>query len=104
MLTTADTDGNWMRVQVHDNGIGLAPEAVPDLFQRFRRVGVSPTVRGMGLGLYLSRMLVEAQGGSISASSAGPGKGATFTISLPIIQESVGESTHEKTAHPGGRR
>jgi two-component system phosphate regulon sensor histidine kinase PhoR len=92
VLTTAETDGRWVRVQVHDNGIGLAPEAVPDLFQRFRRTGMDPTIRGMGLGLYLSRMLIEAQGGSIRASSAGPGKGSTFTISLPVIHESVGEN------------
>ncbi len=92
VLTTAEVDGRWVRVHVHDNGIGLAPEAVPDLFQRFRRAGADPTIRGMGLGLYLSRMLVEAQGGSICASSAGPGKGSTFTISLPIIRESVGEN------------
>jgi two-component system phosphate regulon sensor histidine kinase PhoR len=92
VLTTAETDGRWVRVQVHDNGIGLAPEAVPDLFQRFRRAGMDPTIRGMGLGLYLSRMLIEAQGGSIRASSAGPGKGSTFTISLPVIHESVGEN------------
>jgi signal transduction histidine kinase len=91
VLTTAETEGNRVRVHVHDHGIGLAPEAVPDLFQRFRRAGVDPTVRGMGLGLYLSRMLVEAQGGSISASSAGPGKGSTFTIALPVIRESVVE-------------
>ena len=92
VLTTAETDGRWVRVQVHDNGIGLAPEAVPDLFQRFRRAGTDPTIRGMGLGLYLSRMLIEAQGGSIRASSAGPGKGSTFTISLPVIRESFGEN------------
>ncbi len=92
VLTTADSDGHWVRVQVHDNGIGLAPEAVPQLFQRFRRAGTDPTIRGMGLGLYLSRMLIEAQGGSISASSAGPGKGSTFTICLPIVRESAGES------------
>lgn len=91
VLTTAESDGRWVRVQVHDNGIGLIPEAVPDLFQRFRRAGSDPTIRGMGLGLYLSRMLVEAQGGSICASSAGPGKGSTFTISLPVIHESAGE-------------
>jgi two-component system CheB/CheR fusion protein len=46
----------------------------------------------MGLGLYLSRMLIEAQGGSISASSAGLGKGSTFTIALPVIRESAGEA------------
>jgi len=92
VLTAAEVDGKWVKVQVHDNGIGIAPEAVPDLFQRFRRAGADPTIRGMGLGLYLSRMLVEAQGGSICASSAGPGKGSTFTISLPVIRESVGEN------------
>ncbi|MCA9859261.1 MAG: GAF domain-containing protein [Thermomicrobiales bacterium] len=93
VLTTAEADGDQVCVQVHDNGIGIAPEAVPDLFQRFRRAGANPTIRGMGLGLYLSRMLMEAQGGTISASSAGPGKGATFTIGLPVIREAVEEGT-----------
>lgn len=91
VLTTAESDGRWVRVQVHDNGIGIAPHALPDLFQRFRRAGADPTIRGMGLGLYLSRMLVEAQGGTIGADSAGPGKGATFTIALPIIREAAME-------------
>ena len=91
VLTTAETEGPWVCVHVHDNGVGIAPEAVPDLFQRFRRPGTDPTIRGMGLGLYLSRMLVEAQGGTIRASSAGRGKGSTFTVTLPIIRESVGE-------------
>jgi signal transduction histidine kinase len=91
VLTTADIDGPWVQVHVHDNGIGIAAHAVPDLFQRFRRAGADPTIRGMGLGLYLSRMLVEAQGGTICANSAGPGKGSTFTIALPVIRESVGE-------------
>lgn len=93
VLTTAEIDGPWVRVHVHDNGIGISPEAVPNLFQRFRRPGTDPTIRGMGLGLYLSRMLVEAQGGTIAASSAGRGKGATFTITLPMIRESVEEHT-----------
>jgi PAS domain S-box-containing protein len=91
VLTTAEIDGPWVQVHVHDNGIGIAAHAVPDLFQRFRRAGADPTIRGMGLGLYLSRMLVEAQGGTICASSAGPGKGSTFTIALPVIRESVAE-------------
>lgn len=91
VLTTAEADERWVWVHVHDNGIGIAEHALPDLFQRFRRAGADPTIRGMGLGLYLSRMLVEAQRGTISASSAGPGKGSTFTIALPIVHESVGE-------------
>jgi len=91
VLTTAETEGPWVRVHVHDNGVGIAPHALPDLFQRFRRPGTDPTIRGMGLGLYLSRMLVESQGGSISASSAGRGKGSTFTITLPMVRDSDGE-------------
>jgi K+-sensing histidine kinase KdpD len=89
VLTTAESDGCRVWVHVHDNGIGIAAHALPDLFQRFRRPGADPTIRGMGLGLYLSRMLVEAQGGMISASSPGPGKGSTFTIDLPVIRESA---------------
>jgi len=91
VLTTAETEGSWVRVHVHDNGVGIAPHAVPDLFQRFRRPGTDQTIRGMGLGLYLSRMLVESQGGSISASSAGRGKGSTFTVMLPMVRDSDGE-------------
>jgi signal transduction histidine kinase len=60
---------------------------VPHVFDRFRRPGADPSVRGMGLGLYLSRHLMRVQGGSIAASSAGPGKGATFTIKLPVAAE-----------------
>jgi signal transduction histidine kinase len=92
VLTTADADDRWVWVHVHDNGIGIAEYALPDLFQRFRRPGGDPSIRGMGLGLYLSRMLIEAQGGRISASSAGLGKGSTFTIALPVIRESAGEA------------
>lgn len=91
VLTTAEADDRWVWVHVHDNGIGIAEHALPDLFQRFRRAGADPTIRGMGLGLYLSRMLVEAQGGQISATSAGPGKGSTFTIGLPVIRDTAGE-------------
>ena len=56
------------------------------MFERFRRPGADPSVRGMGLGLYLSRHLMRAQHGSISAASAGIGKGATFTIVLPVAK------------------
>ena len=63
---------------------------VPCVFDRFRQEG-SDTRRpqsGLGLGLTLVRYLVEAHGGTVSAASAGRGSGATFTITLPLVQHS----------------
>ena len=70
-----------------EEGYGIAPENVSGVFERFRRPGADPSVRGMGLGLYLSRHLMRAMHGSISAASPGVGKGATFTIVLPIAAD-----------------
>jgi PAS domain S-box-containing protein len=82
--TTATQEGESVVIHVADQGLGIAPEHVATVFERFRRVGGDPTVRGMGLGLYLSRILVEAQGGRIAASSPGPGRGTTMTVTLPL--------------------
>jgi len=57
------------------------------VFERFHRGGADTAVRGMGLGLYISRNLVDAQGGHIEASSPGLGKGATFSVALPIARD-----------------
>jgi signal transduction histidine kinase len=86
ITTTAHRDGGSISILVSDEGVGIAPEHVDTVFERFRRVGGDPSVRGMGLGLYLSRCLVEAQDGLIEASSPGLGHGATFTITLPIAR------------------
>jgi two-component system sensor histidine kinase KdpD len=91
--TTATRDGRWVTITVTDTGIGIASEHVATVFERFRRVGADPRVRGMGLGLYLSRHLVEAQGGHISASSPGPGLGASFSVTLSVAREWPG--SHE---------
>ncbi len=80
-------------IRVIDEGLGIADEHVPHVFERFRRPGADPTVRGMGLGLYLSRLLVDAQGGQIRANSDGPGTGATFEVDLPMVPD--WESEHE---------
>ena len=82
--TRVVADAATIRISVVDEGFGIAPENVPDVFERFRRPGADPSVRGMGLGLYLCRHLMRAMRGSISAASPGIGKGATFTIVLPI--------------------
>jgi two-component system, OmpR family, phosphate regulon sensor histidine kinase PhoR len=84
IVTTASSNGRFVTIEVTDNGIGIAENQVGLVFERFRRVGGDPTVRGMGLGLYLSRHLVEAQGGQIVASSPGIGSGATIAVTLPI--------------------
>jgi len=82
--TSVRFEDGIVHLAVQDQGIGIAPEHVTEVFERFRRPGADPTVRGMGLGLYLSRLLVEAQGGTIHAASPGRGLDATFTIDLPV--------------------
>ena len=84
--TTAEADADFVTVHVTDQGLGIAPEHVGHVFERFRRPGADPTTRGMGLGLYLSQRLVEAQCGRIAVDSPGPGKGSTFSVTLPIAR------------------
>ncbi len=86
ITTTARRNEGAVSIHVTDDGVGIAPEHVHKVFERFRRVGGDPSVRGMGLGLYLSRCLVEAQDGSIDATSPGLGHGASFTVTLPIAR------------------
>jgi two-component system CheB/CheR fusion protein len=74
-----------VQLQVHDTGEGIAADLLPHLFERFRQ-GESSIIRphtGLGLGLALTRYLVEQHEGTIRAESPGPGKGATFTVILP---------------------
>jgi len=72
--------------EVSDTGFGMDTEELHDLFKKFHRgsVGRSHAMDGTGLGLYIVRKLVEAAGGHISASSNGPGTGASFAVVLPI--------------------
>lgn len=85
--TIARRVGDHVNISVTDSGLGILPDHVPHVFERFRRPGADPTVRGMGLGLYLSRLLVDAMGGNVHAESDGPGTGSTFTVELPIVRE-----------------
>jgi len=71
-------------VAVLDHGAGIAPDALPHLFERFYRAqgAHESAIKGLGLGLYIARSLVEAHGGTISAESQ-PGAGSTFRFTLP---------------------
>jgi signal transduction histidine kinase len=80
-----DQEGGVARVTVTDSGRGIAAADLPHLFDRFRQ-GESSTSRsagGLGLGLAIARHLVEAHGGEVRGTSAGPGLGSTFTVELP---------------------
>ena len=84
ILVRVDDRGCEARVAVRDAGVGVAPDDLPRLFDRFYRVETARNgARGLGLGLYIARSLAEAHGGRIWAKSAGPGKGSTFTVALP---------------------
>ncbi len=70
------------RVCVSDHGIGLSPDQIQRLFQPFTRLRYGQDVQGVGLGLYISKAIVDAHGGRIWVESA-PGQGSTFTVALP---------------------
>ena len=89
--TTVSVGGDTQSIAVTDQGIGLAEDQVDAVFERFHRVGAIPGVAGLGIGLYLCQRLVEAQNGTITAASPGPGRGATFTVTLPIARLSESE-------------
>ena len=76
-----------VEIVVSDTGIGIAPEFLPHLFERFRQADASMTRErgGLGLGLAITRHLVEMHGGTIHASSSGRGTGATFRVRLPLM-------------------
>jgi PAS domain S-box-containing protein len=75
-----------VQIVVSDSGVGIAPEFLPHIFDRFTQADGSTTRQhgGLGLGLAIVRHLVELHGGEVSAESAGEGRGATFTVTLPV--------------------
>jgi len=78
--------GALLEITVSDNGIGIAAEHLPNIFEMFSQVHetLDRSHGGLGIGLSLARGLVVMHGGTLSARSAGPGQGSTFTVRLPL--------------------
>jgi two-component system phosphate regulon sensor histidine kinase PhoR len=83
---SAAPDGNVVVFTVRDTGDGIAAGDVDRIFERFYKSDRSRADGGSGLGLSIAKHIVEAHGGAIRAASAGPGRGATFTFTLPVAE------------------
>ena len=82
---TVQQEGEEAVLRVRDTGVGIAPEVLPRIFDLFTQAerSLDRSQGGLGIGLALVRRLVEMHQGTVSADSAGPGTGATFTVTLP---------------------
>ena len=82
-------EGASIALSVEDNGIGMAPELLPRVFDLFAQAARTPdrSQGGLGLGLALVKSMVELHGGSVECSSAGIGQGSCFTVRLPLLEQ-----------------
>lgn len=87
-------------LRVEDNGVGIDPEFLPHVFDRFRQGDSSSTRKtgGLGLGLAIVSHIVEGHGGQVAADSEGPGQGAVFTVELPLMKKEPAEAPVNGTA------
>ena len=88
ILVTVASGHAEARIVVKDSGVGLGPADLTVMFQKYGQAQTAKTTgaQGVGLGLYVTRLLAEAHGGRVSAESVGPGMGSTFQLSLPVRQ------------------
>ena len=93
-----------IEISVADTGVGIRPEFLAHVFERFRQAdaSVARTHGGLGLGLSIVKQLVELHGGTVRAESPGEGRGATFTVELPlaVVRRNMyeGERVHPKAS------
>lgn len=94
ITVTTGAAGNRVRIAVQDTGVGIPPEVLPKIFDAFEQggAGITRQFGGMGLGLAISKALVEMHGGSIRVESSGAGGGSTFLIELPSEPAGTGKN------------
>ena len=85
-ICTNDDTGDRLRIEIADTGLGIEPESLPKIFDAFEQGGRTQ-LGGLGLGLAISKRLVEAHSGTITAESAGRNKGAKFTLIFPVCEK-----------------
>ena len=92
----------WVRIVVSDNGVGIAPAVLPEIFGLFAQADPSQgrTQAGLGIGLTLVRSFVEMHGGTVTGASEGLGQGSRFTVRLPLLPATVVRTI--ATRAPGG--
>jgi signal transduction histidine kinase len=83
-------EGSNTVIRIADEGAGLSPEDLGRLFGRFQRLSAKPTAgeSSTGLGLSIVKRIIDMHGGHVTAESAGPGRGSTFTVTLPATEKS----------------
>lgn len=90
-VRTANPEPGVIVLQVEDNGSGIKPEMLEKIFEGFERAGRRPdSLGGLGLGLAISRRIVDLHGGTLTAASPGRGRGATFTLRLTTADHAAG--------------
>jgi signal transduction histidine kinase/HAMP domain-containing protein len=100
-LRSSNPQSNWFRLEVIDSGIGIASDVLPRIFDAFEQGG-GPSPGGLGLGLTISKAIVELHEGRIFASSAGANQGAIFVVELPNAVPSSADPSSSKwiSIHP----
>jgi signal transduction histidine kinase len=104
---SAQESNGEVRIMVRDNGIGLAPDRIPEMFQLFAQGerSIARSEGGLGIGLTIVKKLVEMHGGRVEAQSAGANSGSTFAVFLPAIHRPVATQTNGLTIFdPATRR
>lgn len=94
---SAEREEDWVVIRVADDGTGIAPELLPNIFKLFAQAdhSLAHAQGGLGLGLPLARQLAELHGGTLTGASPGLGQGSEFTLRLPLLQEKPREHLAE---------
>ena len=100
-IRLATTPDGWAEMSFADTGCGMAPDTLQNIFEPF--FTRSRTGKGTGLGLFISHQIIDQHGGTVEAASAGPGRGSTFTVRVPLKEvrrQESGDRSQESSQEP----